>query len=332
MVDVRWFAQNDYERLIIPDLERLGLTIATEGDDSARVAVVMNHDLAPAAWRYAGRRRTPYISYVWDLPPFRLGSGRSDHVISIYRHLLALPRVGPRYITRRGYYSRLEFVARRAAAVWSPSSTTAADVQRRFSLNAILMRYCYNSRLFTGQGVGNGDAENRPSGTLSPRDPITLLTISRLTPPKNQEAVIRAAARLDARVEVIGRGPMQTHLEQLAQKLGVPCRIRSGLTGEEIVAAYRDASVVVCPSRFEGLGLTGIESAICGTPVAASDIPTHREFLGTAAHFFALDDDDDLVRAIEGARAAGPPPTAHFESLTIPATARRFFDGLSKYL
>ena len=115
--------------------------------------------------------------------------------------------------------------------------------------------------------------------------------------------MIRAAALMGARVEIIGRGPMQPRLEQLAASLGVSCRIRSGLTGEEIVAAYRDASVVVCPSRFEGLGLTGIEGAICGTPVAASDIPTHREFLGAAAHFFALDDNDDLVRAIQQAPA-----------------------------
>ncbi len=326
-VDVRWFAQNDYERLVIPDLERLGLTIATEGDDSAQLALVMNHDLAPAAWRYAGRRRTPYISYVWDLPPFRLGSGRSDHVISMNRHLLALPRLGRRYTTRRGYYSRLEFVAHRAAAVWTPSVTTAVDVQRRFSITAIPILYCYNSRLFRSDG---GVDHRSPAGRRG--GPLTLLTISRLTPPKNQEAVIRVAARLDARVEIIGRGPMQPRLEQLAQSLGVTCRIRSGLTGEEIVAAYRHASVVVCPSRFEGLGLTGIESAICGTPIAASDIPTHREFLGAAAHFFTLDDDDDLARAIEEARVAGPPPTTHFESLTIPSAARRFFDGLSQYL
>jgi glycosyltransferase involved in cell wall biosynthesis len=326
MVDVRWFAQNDYERLVIPDLERLGLSVATEGDDSARLALVMNHDLAPAAWRYTGRRPTPYISYVWDLPPFRLGSGRSDHVISMNRHLLALPRLGRRYTTRRGYYSRLEFVARRASAVWTPSATTAVDVRERFSINAIPMQYCYNSHLFTGDVAGRQPPAGRGIG------PLSLLTVSRLTPPKNQEAVVRVAARLDARVEIIGRGPLQPRLEQLAHTLGVPCRIRSGLTGEEIVTAYRDASVVVCPSRFEGLGLTGIESAICGTPVAASDIPTHREFLGAAAHFFTLDDDDDLVRAIEEARTAGPPPTAHFERLTISAAARRFFDGLSQYL
>jgi glycosyltransferase involved in cell wall biosynthesis len=89
---------------------------------------------------------------------------------------------------------------------------------------------------------------------------------------------------------------------------------------------------VVCPSRFEGLGLTGIESAVCGTPVAASDIPAHREFLASAAHFFTLDDDDSLVAAIERARTSAPPPAADFQSLTIEAAAQRFFDQLQCHL
>ena len=330
MADVRWFGRNDYEHLIVPELEALGLKIDTQSDEPAKVAVVMNHDLAPTAWRYARRRRTPYVSYVWDLPPFRLGSGQSDHVLSVGGHLVALPRLGSRYITRRGYYSRLEFVARRAAAVWTPSVATADDVGRRFGLAATPVQYCYNSRLFSAEvdAAGRRGRPARDDGA----EPPSLLTISRLTPPKNQEAVIRAAARLGASVEVIGRGPVQPRLEHLALTLGVPCRIRSGLSGDEIIAAYRQASVVVCPSRFEGLGLTGIEGAICGTPVVASDIPAHREFLGEAAHFFALDDDEDLVRAIEQAQAAGPPSTAHFAHLTIPAAARRFFEGLKAHL
>ena len=140
----------------------------------------MNHDLAPAAWRYAGCRPTPYISYVWDLPPFRLGSGRSDHVVSINRHVLSLPRIGRRYQTRRGYYSRLEFVSRRAIAVWTPSATTAADVGRRFSIAAIPIQYCYNSHLFTGEdrardsrpfsrGGGLPSVSSRSPGSRLPR-------------------------------------------------------------------------------------------------------------------------------------------------------------------
>lgn len=325
MADIRWFGRNDYEHLIVPDLCRLGLDVAVDGDDHAALAVGMNHDLAPAVWRYAQRHRVPFVSYVWDLPPWRLGDGQHDPVLPIAGgRLLTLPRLsGPRYATRRGYYSRLRFVASRARAVWTPSASSAIDVSRHFGRVPAVVQYCYNSALFT--------AKCRRLFRTAAND-LRLLSVSRLVPPKNHEAVIRAAARLGARVEVIGRGPSQASIEALARRLGVPLRVRAGLPGPDVVAAYQQASVVVCPSRYEGLGLTGIEAAICGTPVVASDIAPHREFLGDAPHYFALDDDDSLVAAIEAARTSGPPPTAHFATLTIGAAAQRFYDEMSALL
>lgn len=325
-VDVRWFRQNDYELLVVPRLQQMGLVIATSGDAPVKVVVTMNHDLAGAAWRWARRRGTPLVTYVWDLPPFRLGAGGPDHIVSIRGRLLRVPRVGHRYTTRRGYYSRLRFVARHAAAVWTPSRASAADINQRFGVEAEVVPYCFNSDLF------NPTVRDTPRRGSAQGDRLSLLSISRLTVPKNHEAVVRAAARLGATVEIIGRGPTQPTLEALADRLHVPVRIRAGLTGSEVVASYRAASVVVCPSRFEGLGLTGIEGAICGVPVVASDIPAHREFLGSTAQFFTLDDDDSLVTAIERARVADPPSLAPFAQLTIEAAAQRFADRLRRYL
>ena len=326
VADVRWFRQNDYEYLVVPHLQRLGLTIVADGAAPARLALVMNHDLAATAWRYARRRGIPLLSYVWDLPPFRLGAGDADYMLAVGRHLVRVPRLGGRYTTRRGYYSRLRYVARQAAAVWTPSQASAVDVTRRFGVAATPVPYCFNSDLFTAS------VREPPREPATANSAPTLLSVSRLTPPKNHEAVIRAAARIGAAVELIGRGPTQPALEALAARLSVRCRIRSGLAGPEVVASYRRASVVVCPSRFEGLGLTGIESAVCGTPVVASDIPAHREFLASAAHFFTLDDDDSLVAAIERARTSASPPVADFQSLTIEAAAQRFFDQLQCHL
>jgi glycosyltransferase involved in cell wall biosynthesis len=324
VADIRWFGRNDYEHLIVPDLCRLGLDVAVDGDEPAALAVAMNHDLAPAVWQYSQRHRVPFVSYVWDLPPSRLGDGQPDPVLPIGGRLLTLPRLsGPRYTTRRGYYSRLRFVASRARAVWTPSASSAVDVSRHFGRVPAVVQYCYNSALFT--------AKSRRLFRTAAND-LRLLSVSRLVPPKNHEAVIRAAARLGASVELIGRGPSQASIEALAQRLGVPLRVRTGLPGPVVVAAYQQASVVVCPSRYEGLGLTGIEAAICGTPVVASDIAPHREFLGDAPQYFALDDDDSLVAAIEAARTASPPPTAHFATLTIGAAAQRFYDEMSALL
>jgi len=161
-----------------------------------------------------------------------------------------------------------------------------------------------------------------------------LLTVSHLTPHKNQAAVIRAAARLDPKppVRIIGKGPERPSLERLAATLGVPCTFESDLTEAEMVTAYRTAEVVVCPSTFEGLGLTPLEAIATATPVVASDIPPHREFLGTSPHFFTLDDDASLVAAIVAARAGAPPSRDVLSAVTIDAAAERFWVGLTPYL
>jgi len=64
----------------------------------------------------------------------------------------------------------------------------------------------------------------------------------------------------------------------------------------------------------------------------ASDIPPHREFLGTTPHYFPPDNEAALVAAIALARAAAPPSRAVLQGLTIDAAARRFFDRLSPIL
>ena len=127
-------------------------------------------------------------------------------------------------------------------------------------------------------------------------------------------------------------GPQAESLEQMARSLGVKCRVDIGATDDAVVDACRRARVAVCPSRFEGFGLAPLEAIACGTPVVASDISPHREFVGTAARFFALDDDDGLEVAVRAALNGNAPDPAGLASLTIPAAAERFRSGLRALL
>lgn len=320
MDDIRWFAPNRFCTLVVPRLRELGLTIALEGDRPARLAMSMDAQVAATAYRYAARHRCSLIHYVWDLPPWRLGRGRPDWVWFVLGRYLRLPRPGWRYVERPGYYSRLRFVAAHAREVWVPSALTAASVRERFGLPCRQVPFCYDSDRFTPAPAA--------------RSSVLLSVGPRLTPQKNVAAVIRTAARFMPKlaVRIIGVGSEQPALEQLAAALGVSCVFESGLADAEMVAAYRMAGVVVCPSLFEGFGLTPMEAIACGTPVVASDIPPHREFLDAAPHFFTLGDDDGLVAAVAAARSGPPPSPNVLCELTIDAAARRFVAGLTPHL
>ena len=319
MDDIRWFAPNRFCTLVVPRLQERGLAIALEGVRPARLAMALDAQVAAAAYAYAARHRCPLIHYVWDLPPWRLGRGRADWVWYAFGRYVRVPRLGRRYVERRGYYSRLRFVATRARAVWVPSALTAASVEERFGVACREVPFCFDSDRFT------------PARAPRSRG---LLSVSRLTAQKNHAAVVRAAARFEPRlaVRIVGSGPERDALLALAGALEVPCTIESGLSEEEMVAAYRAAEVVVCPSRFEGFGLTPLEAMACAAPVVVSDIPPHREFLGTAPHFFTLDDDDSLVRAIAAARSTSPLSPAVLDALTIAAAADRFFAALAPHV
>ncbi|HYL20596.1 MAG TPA: glycosyltransferase [Gemmatimonadales bacterium] len=322
--DIRWFAPNKYCTLVVPRLRARGFSIALEGDQAAGLAIAMDAQVAAAAYTYAARVGCPLIHYVWDLPPWRLGRGRHDWVWHVFGRYLRLPRVGRRYVDRPGYYSRLRFVAHRAREVWVPSAHTAASVQERLGVAGRRVPFCFDSDRFTPP----------PSSAPAPRT-RGLLSVSRLTPQKNHAAVIRAAARFAPPLEVriVGSGPERDGLARLARELGVPCAIESTLSEAEMVTAYRSAAVVVCPSRFEGFGLTPMEAIASGAPVVVSDIPPHREFLGDSPRYFLLDDEDGLAAAIAAAREDGRPPSRDvLEPLSIEAAADRFAAGLAPYV
>ncbi len=58
---------------------------------------------------------------------------------------------------------------------------------------------------------------------------------------------------------------------------------------------YRSAHAVLCPSYAESFGQTVLEAMALGVPVAASDIPAHREVAGDAALFFPPEDAASLA-------------------------------------
>ena len=111
----------------------------------------------------------------------------------------------------RGFHSRVYWLARHAAAVWAPSRQSQQDITRHVGVQVTQVEYCYDSDRFTPGAA----------------DPVAgspvLLSVSRLVPYKNQEAVIRVAARFEPRLRVrlVGSGDEHDRLADLTRQLGV---------------------------------------------------------------------------------------------------------------
>jgi len=327
MTDIRWFAPNRYCALPVPRLIAAGLSIATDGDAPARIAFAADGVCAVEAWHYAWRHQVPLVLYVWDLPPWQVYSGRPNLVIPFRGRLYKVPRPWGGYRERGGYFSRQRFVARRAAAVWVPSTDTKLAVKHVFGVDADRVPFCFDSDRF-----------NRGAGWQEPHGTPTVLAISRLTPQKNHAAIVRAVAQLPhkVRLHVIGRGSEAALLRRIAAKLGVDLVLdEAWQSDQQIVDAYLGANVVVSLSQFEGLGLTPLEAMAMGIPAVASDIGPHREFADRGVTLVPLSDEAAAARAIDVAlRGDGAAPRAYrtASELTIDACAERLLPRFEKLL
>lgn len=70
---------------------------------------------------------------------------------------------------------------------------------------------------------------------------------------------------------------------------------------QAVANLYGGARCLLAHSYFESFGLTPAEALQCGTPVAATDIPAHREVCGDRASYYQPDDRDSLAAAVRAA-------------------------------
>jgi phosphatidylinositol alpha-1,6-mannosyltransferase len=107
----------------------------------------------------------------------------------------------------------------------------------------------------------------------------TLLTVARLIPRKGVDTVIRAMLALPSDVDyrIVGSGPDEPRLRQLARTLGLADRVHflGRLDDQALADEYRRCALFVLPARrtpdgsLEGYGLVYFEAAAWGRPVVA---------------------------------------------------------------
>lgn len=104
-----------------------------------------------------------------------------------------------------------------------------------------------------------------------------LLSVGRLAAQKNQSVLIRAFARVQpqtgSKLALIGIGPLEQDLRELAQRLGLAEHIIFLGWQENPYKFMRRATGLVLSSDYEGFPSALVESMACGCPVIATDCP-----------------------------------------------------------
>ena len=160
-----------------------------------------------------------------------------------------------------------------------------------------------------------------------------VLFVGRLVYYKGVDVLVRSIAESDADLVLIGRGPHEGELRELASACGIAARVTflAPQGDDELSAWYHAADVFCLPSvaRSEAFGLVQIEAHAAGTPVVSTDLPTGVPYanpdgvtgltvppgdaLALAAALNRLLDDDELR-----ARLGGQAQARALREFTIP--------------
>lgn len=103
-----------------------------------------------------------------------------------------------------------------------------------------------------------------------------VLFIGRLVYYKGVDVLVRAMTDVDANLVLVGRGPLEASLRELASARGLGARASflAPQADDELSAWYHAADVFCLPSvaRSEAFGLVQIEAHAAGTPVVSTDL------------------------------------------------------------
>jgi rhamnosyl/mannosyltransferase len=103
------------------------------------------------------------------------------------------------------------------------------------------------------------------------------LAVGRLVYYKGLHNAIRALALVPGKLLIVGDGPLESKLRQLAEEVGVGQRIVwcGRVSEEELIGSYHAATALWFPSneRSEGYGFVQVEAMASGCPVINTAIP-----------------------------------------------------------
>ncbi len=195
---------------------------------------------------------------------------------------------------------------KRASAVQALSTRMAAELTRRgFPVERILV---------LPNAVDTARFPPR-SAPRAPGAPFTAVFVGRLVPDKDLATLLEAWAQafppgqaVDARLRLVGGGPLEGRLRAQAERLGLARQVEFLGHRDRVEEVLADADVGVLPSRIEGLSNTLLEFMASGLPPLASRVSGSEDFVvpGRNGWLFEVSDVSALAEALREAKALPP--------------------------
>lgn len=160
----------------------------------------------------------------------------------------------------------------RLADVWR--NRNEADVVARFDRFVVLTHE--DSRYWGNQPhiAVIPNAQTFACDAPAPLEAKTVVAVGRLTYQKGFDLLLQAWAEVYRRVSgwqlaIVGDGELRSALSAQAESLGLAGCVTFVPATKDVVAVYRDASVLAMSSRYEGFGMVLLEAQTVGLPVVS---------------------------------------------------------------
>jgi glycosyltransferase involved in cell wall biosynthesis len=173
-------------------------------------------------------------------------------------------------VASRAFAPFLGRLLRRASAIIA-SSQNYLDTSRTLAAHLERCRVIPHGISVAALESVNPGAVERLRERYGPR---IVLSVGRLVYYKGFEHLIRAMQSVDARLILIGEGPLRARLQRMARHLGLADRVILAGEVDDLVPYYHAADVFILPSvaRTEAFGMVQLEAMACGKPVINTSV------------------------------------------------------------
>jgi glycosyltransferase involved in cell wall biosynthesis len=191
---------------------------------------------------------------------------------------------------------RIRFTLQRATRV-TVGSRYLQSIARQRGVKAARVPLGVDTKMFS------------PSRLREKNSVLKILNSGSLTPVKNQEILLEAfaaGATIDAMLEIVGSGPLETKLRAQANTLGIADRVTfcGELPHLALREKYQATDVMVQASLHEAQGLAVLEAGACSVAIVGTPVGALPEFAASGASITARGfKASDLMEAIQAAFA-----------------------------